>query len=73
MVVYEIVYLEAYINKEYIGLKYNTTQFYFMLRRADLFWIFSSTSDGSDIKRFSNRIWSLPCALLETCECQRHP
>ena len=35
-------YLEAYLNKEYICLKYTTAQLYFISGRADLYWNLSS-------------------------------
>ena len=55
MVVNEKIYLEAYINKEYISLKNNTAQLYLISRTANLHWNFSSISkDGPDIHRFFN-------------------
>ena len=54
MGIYEKIYLETYINNQYIWLKKNTAQLYLILERADLYWIFFQyTKDGSDIYRFS--------------------
>ena len=65
MMSYERIYLEVYINNQYIWLKNNTTQLYFILGRADLYWDFSSIpKDGSDIHGFANWSWSLVCRLL---------
>ena len=60
MVVYEKIYLETYINNQYIWYKNNTAQLYFTLGIAQLHWnFFSVPKDGSDIDRFSNREWAL--------------
>ena len=58
MGIYEKIYLELYIDNQYIWFKTNTAQLYFTLGRAELHWNFSSIpNDGSDIHRFSNRKW----------------
>ena len=50
MMSYERIYLEVYINNQYIWLKNNTTQLYFLLGRVDLHWDLSCIpNDGSDI------------------------
>ena len=60
MVAYGKIYFEAQINNQYSWFKNNTTQFYFILGRAELHWNFCSIPmDGSDIHRFSNRKWVL--------------
>ena len=38
ILVYEKMYLKTYMNKEYICLKNNTGQLYFILGRAGLCW-----------------------------------
>ena len=60
MVVYDKIYFEALINKEYICLKNNTAKLYVIVGRANLHRNFSSIpKDGSDIHRFHNKQWVL--------------
>ena len=56
------IYLEANINKQYLWLRNNTAQLFFILvlGRANLHWNFCSIpKDGSDVHRFSNSKWFL--------------
>ena len=39
--VYDKIYLEAHTNNQYICLKNNTAQLYFILGRAELYFNFS--------------------------------
>ena len=64
MVVSEKIYLEACIKNQYISLKDNTAQLYFISGRTGLCLYFSSAPDGSDIHRFSNRKWTLTKCTL---------
>ena len=75
MVVYEIIYFEAYTNDQYMCHKNNIAQLYFMLKTAKLLENFSSTpKDGSDIHTdFPPGSESLLCAIMEICNYQRHP
>ena len=50
MVVCEKIYLASQINNQYIYLKNNIEQLYFILGRVELHWSFCSIpDDGSDI------------------------
>ena len=52
-VCYEKIYLEVYINNQYICVKNNTAHLYFILGRAELHWNFSSLlRDATNIHRF---------------------
>ena len=67
MAVYEKIYLEAYINNQYIWPK-NTVQLYFILGRVDLHYNFASLlSDTPDIHRFAtvHMVKSINHLLLE--------
>ena len=53
MTIYKEIYLEAYINKEYICLKNNTAHLYFILRTAHKQGtFFSLLRDVPDIHKF---------------------
>ena len=57
MVVYEKIYLKAYINNQNIWLKNNTAQIYFILGRASFHWNFSSllrnATENQDFQQYA--------------------
>ena len=60
--VHEKIYLDPHKKNQYIYLKHNTTQLYFILGIADLYWIFP---DCSDIHIISNRKRVLTMCTVE--------
>ena len=66
MVIYKKIYLEVQIHNQYICLKNNTAQLYFVLGRAELYWKFSRLlGRDTDIHRFPTMYMVKTHFLLE--------
>ena len=70
--IYDKIYLKACINNQYICLKNNTAQLYFILGRAELCFNFSHLlRDAPIIHRFQTV--QRPTSYWKICTYQKYP